>query len=169
MDVGRNNGDGSCGGNGVLRLGGGGPVGTGLVEAPSTWPGATVQGQWGTWKARRGAVGQRGRGWGWHSTEVGAQCVPRFATKERDALLLYNGRFNEKHDFVALEIVQEQIQLTFSAGRAAPRHGIHGISPWHHSLALHPHPWHCIPCFPCFTSLASAGTASPSRALCSWH
>ncbi|XP_072211900.1 cadherin EGF LAG seven-pass G-type receptor 2 isoform X1 [Excalfactoria chinensis] len=39
-----------------------------------------------------------------------------FATKERDALLLYNGRFNEKHDFVALEIVQEQIQLTFSAG-----------------------------------------------------
>uniref|UniRef100_A0A8B9TPG7 Cadherin EGF LAG seven-pass G-type receptor 2 n=1 Tax=Anas platyrhynchos TaxID=8839 RepID=A0A8B9TPG7_ANAPL len=39
-----------------------------------------------------------------------------FATKERDALLLYNGRFNEKHDFVALEIVREQIQLTFSAG-----------------------------------------------------
>uniref|UniRef100_A0A8C2T8Q8 Cadherin EGF LAG seven-pass G-type receptor 1 n=1 Tax=Coturnix japonica TaxID=93934 RepID=A0A8C2T8Q8_COTJA len=39
-----------------------------------------------------------------------------FATKERDALLLYNGRFNEKHDFIALEIIQEQIQLTFSAG-----------------------------------------------------
>lgn len=105
---------------------------------------------------------------GGHSTEVGAQCVPRFATKERDALLLYNGRFNEKHDFVALEIVQEQIQLTFSAGRAAPWHGIHGISPGRRSLALHPHPWHCIPCFPCFTSLASAGAASPSHALCSW-
>ncbi|NWX03777.1 CELR2 protein, partial [Caloenas nicobarica] len=39
-----------------------------------------------------------------------------FATKERDGLLLYNGRFNEKHDFVALEIVGEQVQLTFSAG-----------------------------------------------------
>ncbi|XP_029019748.1 cadherin EGF LAG seven-pass G-type receptor 1 isoform X5 [Betta splendens] len=39
-----------------------------------------------------------------------------FATKERNALLLYNGRFNEKHDFIALEIVNEQIQLTFSGG-----------------------------------------------------
>ena len=46
----------------------------------------------------------------------------RFATKERDGLLLYNGRFNEKHDFVALEVIQEQVQLTFSAGDpAAPR------------------------------------------------
>lgn len=42
----------------------------------------------------------------------------RFATQERNALLLYNGRFNEKHDFIALEIVDEQVQLTFSAGRA---------------------------------------------------
>ncbi|CAM9875358.1 unnamed protein product [Bubo scandiacus] len=41
---------------------------------------------------------------------------PAFATKERDGLLLYNGRFNEKHDFVALEIVGEQVQLSFSAG-----------------------------------------------------
>uniref|UniRef100_A0A452RIE8 Cadherin EGF LAG seven-pass G-type receptor 1 n=1 Tax=Ursus americanus TaxID=9643 RepID=A0A452RIE8_URSAM len=39
-----------------------------------------------------------------------------FATRERNALLLYNGRFNEKHDFIALEIVGEQVQLTFSAG-----------------------------------------------------
>ncbi|XP_073940810.1 cadherin EGF LAG seven-pass G-type receptor 1 isoform X2 [Castor canadensis] len=39
-----------------------------------------------------------------------------FATHERNALLLYNGRFNEKHDFIALEIVDEQVQLTFSAG-----------------------------------------------------
>ncbi|KAL2093590.1 hypothetical protein ACEWY4_010902 [Coilia grayii] len=39
-----------------------------------------------------------------------------FATRERNALLLYNGRFNEKHDFIALEISEEQIQLTFSAG-----------------------------------------------------
>lgn len=40
----------------------------------------------------------------------------RFATQDRNALLLYNGRFNEKHDFIALEIVEEQLQLTFSAG-----------------------------------------------------
>ncbi|KTG47082.1 hypothetical protein cypCar_00028987, partial [Cyprinus carpio] len=40
----------------------------------------------------------------------------RFATREPDGLLLYNGRFNQKHDFIALEIVNEQIQLTFSAG-----------------------------------------------------
>lgn len=41
----------------------------------------------------------------------------RFATKEPNGLLLYNGRFNEKHDFIAMEIISEQIQLTFSAGR----------------------------------------------------
>ncbi|XP_055963047.1 cadherin EGF LAG seven-pass G-type receptor 1 [Sorex fumeus] len=39
-----------------------------------------------------------------------------FATQEQNALLLYNGRFNEKHDFIALEIVDAQLQLTFSAG-----------------------------------------------------
>uniref|UniRef100_A0A672MRU0 Cadherin, EGF LAG seven-pass G-type receptor 2 n=1 Tax=Sinocyclocheilus grahami TaxID=75366 RepID=A0A672MRU0_SINGR len=39
-----------------------------------------------------------------------------FATREPDGLLLYNGRFNQKHDFISLEIVNEQIQLTFSAG-----------------------------------------------------
>lgn len=43
-------------------------------------------------------------------------CLCRFATRERNALLLYNGRFNEKHDFIALEIIDEQIQLTFSGG-----------------------------------------------------
>lgn len=42
--------------------------------------------------------------------------IDRFATRDRNALLLYNGRFNEKHDFVALEIIDEQVQLTFSAG-----------------------------------------------------
>uniref|UniRef100_A0A8C5MSH5 Cadherin EGF LAG seven-pass G-type receptor 1 n=1 Tax=Leptobrachium leishanense TaxID=445787 RepID=A0A8C5MSH5_9ANUR len=44
-----------------------------------------------------------------------------FATRERNALLLYNGRFNEKHDFIALEIIDEQIQLTFSAGETTTR------------------------------------------------
>ncbi|MFT7804338.1 cadherin EGF LAG seven-pass G-type receptor 2 [Arapaima gigas] len=40
----------------------------------------------------------------------------RFATRERHGLLFYNGRFNEKHDFIAMEIINEQVQLTFSAG-----------------------------------------------------
>ncbi|KAM4795846.1 cadherin EGF LAG seven-pass G-type receptor 2 [Rhinophrynus dorsalis] len=39
-----------------------------------------------------------------------------FATRERSGLLLYNGRFNGKHDFIVLEVTEEQIQLTFSAG-----------------------------------------------------
>lgn len=49
---------------------------------------------------------------------TGSRPPHRFATQERDALLLYNGRFNEKHDFIALEVVGEQVQLTFSAGGA---------------------------------------------------
>ncbi|XP_056454757.1 cadherin EGF LAG seven-pass G-type receptor 1-like [Gadus chalcogrammus] len=39
-----------------------------------------------------------------------------FATRERSGLLLYNGRFNQKHDFIALELVDEQVQLTFCTG-----------------------------------------------------
>lgn len=95
----------------------------------------------------------------WGVLGIGALLVfvsPRFATQERNGLLLYNGRFNERHDFVALEIVDEQLQLTFSAGTHCPCH----------TLAFHPgtlvgkvfftasltlsqtsHPdiaWHCI-------------------------
>uniref|UniRef100_A0A8C7W051 Cadherin EGF LAG seven-pass G-type receptor 1 n=1 Tax=Oncorhynchus mykiss TaxID=8022 RepID=A0A8C7W051_ONCMY len=64
-----------------------------------------------------------------------------FATRERNALLLYNGRFNEKHDFIALEIIEEQIQLTFSAGET--KTVVHPFVPggvsdgqWH-SVQLH--------------------------------
>ncbi|KAG8450966.1 hypothetical protein GDO86_003300 [Hymenochirus boettgeri] len=39
-----------------------------------------------------------------------------FATREPNGLLLYNGRFNGKHDFIVLEVKNYQIQLTFSAG-----------------------------------------------------
>ncbi|KAM6985970.1 cadherin EGF LAG seven-pass G-type receptor 1 [Aplochiton taeniatus] len=64
-----------------------------------------------------------------------------FATRERNALLLYNGRFNEKHDFIALEIIQEQIQLTFSAGESKTTvspfvHGGVSDGQWH-SVQLH--------------------------------
>ncbi|KAH3819069.1 cadherin EGF LAG seven-pass G-type receptor 1-like isoform X2 [Dreissena polymorpha] len=40
----------------------------------------------------------------------------RFATQERNGLLFYNGRFNELHDFIALEIIDSQIQFSFSTG-----------------------------------------------------
>lgn len=76
-----------------------------------------------------------------------ARPARRFATQDRNALLLYNGRFNEKHDFIALEIVEEQVQLTFSAGRAASR-------------GPHPEPcaglWGCAPpefLLPCLGSV----------------
>ncbi|XP_076860885.1 LOW QUALITY PROTEIN: cadherin EGF LAG seven-pass G-type receptor 1 [Brachyhypopomus gauderio] len=64
-----------------------------------------------------------------------------FATRERNALLLYNGRFNEKHDFIAVEIIDEQIQLTFSAGEANTTvkpfvHGGVSDGRWH-SVHLH--------------------------------
>lgn len=155
-------------------------VGQGVMGASVSWW-AQGEGAWG----RLGSCGVTGHAWGaWQGArrqwaEPGTRPCTRFATKERDGLLLYNGRFNEKHDFVALEIVGEQVQLTFSAGMgtapAAPRHGIPGIPSrashaWH-CLALHPwhmswvsHPWHCVPCC---TSLALPGTAP--QALHPWH
>ncbi|XP_041081369.1 cadherin EGF LAG seven-pass G-type receptor 3-like, partial [Polyodon spathula] len=42
-----------------------------------------------------------------------------FATLESSGLLLYNGRFNEKHDFIALEIVEGQVQLQYSTGESS--------------------------------------------------
>ncbi|KAJ4450280.1 hypothetical protein ANN_01700 [Periplaneta americana] len=40
----------------------------------------------------------------------------RFATQSDSGLLLYNGRYNEKHDFIALEIVDGAIHFSFSLG-----------------------------------------------------
>lgn len=41
----------------------------------------------------------------------------RFATLETNGLLFYNGRFNEKHDFLALEILDGQVVLKYSTGK----------------------------------------------------
>ncbi|XP_069792757.1 cadherin EGF LAG seven-pass G-type receptor 3-like isoform X1 [Narcine bancroftii] len=41
-----------------------------------------------------------------------------FATQENNGLLFYNGRFNERHDFVAVEIIDGQVQLKFSTGES---------------------------------------------------
>ncbi|KAM8930807.1 cadherin EGF LAG seven-pass G-type receptor 3 [Pelodytes ibericus] len=42
-----------------------------------------------------------------------------FATKERNGLLFYNGRLNEKHDFIAVEINDAQVQLKYSTGESS--------------------------------------------------
>lgn len=45
----------------------------------------------------------------------------RFATEATQGLLLYNGRYNEKHDFIALEIIDSQVQFSFSLGDEVSR------------------------------------------------
>ncbi|XP_037956200.1 protocadherin-like wing polarity protein stan isoform X2 [Teleopsis dalmanni] len=40
----------------------------------------------------------------------------RFATVHENGLLLYNGRYNELHDFIALEILQGYISFSYSLG-----------------------------------------------------
>ncbi|XP_054168820.1 protocadherin-like wing polarity protein stan [Oppia nitens] len=40
----------------------------------------------------------------------------KFATKLSNALLLYNGRYNEKHDFIALELIDSKVVFSFSVG-----------------------------------------------------
>ncbi|XP_054624282.1 cadherin EGF LAG seven-pass G-type receptor 3 isoform X1 [Dunckerocampus dactyliophorus] len=42
-----------------------------------------------------------------------------FATLESNGLLFYNGRFNEKHDFIALEIQEGQVVLKYSTGESS--------------------------------------------------
>ncbi|XP_019944637.2 cadherin EGF LAG seven-pass G-type receptor 3 isoform X2 [Paralichthys olivaceus] len=42
-----------------------------------------------------------------------------FATLENSGLLFYNGRFNEKHDFIALELQEGQVVLKYSTGESS--------------------------------------------------
>ncbi|XP_048065943.1 cadherin EGF LAG seven-pass G-type receptor 3 isoform X3 [Megalobrama amblycephala] len=42
-----------------------------------------------------------------------------FASLESNGLLFYNGRFNEKHDFLALEILDGQMVLKYSTGESS--------------------------------------------------
>ena len=45
----------------------------------------------------------------------------RFATRAKNALLFYNGRYNERHDFIALEILNGHLQFSFSLGTSISR------------------------------------------------
>ena len=38
------------------------------------------------------------------------------ATRQQNALLFYNGRYNDKNDFIALEIIDGRVQFSFSLG-----------------------------------------------------
>ncbi|XP_049718775.1 cadherin EGF LAG seven-pass G-type receptor 3 isoform X1 [Elephas maximus indicus] len=42
-----------------------------------------------------------------------------FSTVQPSGLLFYNGRLNEKHDFLALELVAGQVRLTYSTGESS--------------------------------------------------
>ncbi|XP_076265474.1 protocadherin-like wing polarity protein stan isoform X1 [Rhynchophorus ferrugineus] len=44
-----------------------------------------------------------------------------FATQAQNGLLLYNGRYNEQHDFIALEIVRGNLQFSFSLGSSVSK------------------------------------------------
>jgi len=52
--------------------------------------------------------------------DVACDCR-RFATRERNGLLFYNGRYNDRHDFVTLEIVDGHVQFSFSLGSDVTR------------------------------------------------
>lgn len=45
----------------------------------------------------------------------------KFATQDQNGLLLYNGRYNEQHDFIALEIIKGNIQFSFSLGSSVTK------------------------------------------------
>ena len=44
-----------------------------------------------------------------------------FATRRADGLLLYNGRYNERHDFIALELVDGAVVFSFNLGDRTSR------------------------------------------------
>ncbi|KAG7519448.1 cadherin EGF LAG seven-pass G-type receptor 3 isoform X2 [Solea senegalensis] len=61
-----------------------------------------------------------------------------FATLENSGLLFYNGRFNEKHDFVALEIHEGQVVLKYSTGETSTQ-----VSPFLHG-GVSDGNWHTV-------------------------
>lgn len=57
-------------------------------------------------------------------TDIKTLCLScRFATLLETGLLLYNGRYNERHDFIALELVEggHGVQFSFSLGSVVTR------------------------------------------------
>lgn len=52
----------------------------------------------------------------------------KFTTVQTDALLLYNGRYNDKHDFIALEIVDSHLKFSYSLGSQATSVSLSSVS-----------------------------------------
>ncbi|XP_072181687.1 cadherin EGF LAG seven-pass G-type receptor 2-like [Diadema setosum] len=50
------------------------------------------------------------------SQRVRLQLSVSFATQEPNGLIFYNGRYNQQHDFIALEITDGQVRFSFSTG-----------------------------------------------------
>ena len=63
----------------------------------------------------------------------------KFSTRKTNALLLYNGRYNEKHDFIALEIIDSKIVFSFSVGE-----DIGQVSVEHSNGIINDGEWHQI-------------------------
>ena len=61
-----------------------------------------------------------------------------FSTRAKNGLLLYNGRYNEHNDYLALELLDGQIQFSFSLGANVSRVVLE------HPATLHDGNWHTI-------------------------
>ena len=61
-----------------------------------------------------------------------------FATRGKNGLLLYNGRYNEHNDFLALELINGQVQFSFSLGANISRVLLD------HPASLHDGNWHTV-------------------------
>ncbi|XP_041458442.1 cadherin EGF LAG seven-pass G-type receptor 2-like isoform X3 [Lytechinus variegatus] len=70
------------------------------------------------------------------SQRVRLQLSVSFASLEPNGLIFYNGRYNQQHDFIALEIVNSQVRFSFSTGSTvttvtASRQGGVSDGEWH--------------------------------------
>ncbi|KAG0726156.1 Protocadherin-like wing polarity protein stan [Chionoecetes opilio] len=61
-----------------------------------------------------------------------------FATRDPNGLLLYNGRYNEKHDFMSLEVVAGEVVFSFSLGTTTTR--VSAVLPG----GVHDGNWHTV-------------------------
>lgn len=62
-----------------------------------------------------------------------------FATRERNGLLLYNGRYNDRNDFIALELIDGRLQFSYSLGANVTRVALDS-----HPEALNDGDWHTV-------------------------
>lgn len=86
----------------------------------------------------------------------------RFATIQENGLLLYNGRYNELHDFIALEVLSGKISFSFSLGEGIARVTINqkkkvSDGEWHHVEVIYINRTVTLSLDHCDTALALSG------------